>query len=332
MNSTATPPHPCSTLTKTGEMHNTPTLIIVIVSTLLLVGCDSEQPVPAEPIEVSIGKNTFETNEDQLPGINRVWYYRPPLVRDSLRLVMVLHGMGRNGEDYLDSWIRFADENQFLVVAPEFSDEHIIGFVGSLSEGGFEYRYTTGNVVSWFSRDLPEKDWYFRSIEKLFGIFRRSDSRVMGRYVLFGHSAGGQFVHRMVLFNPGARFDLAIAANSGWYTLPDGEQNYPYGLSGAPKVQRRLDESLQRPLVVFLGSDDTPDQGGFRTRSEAMKQGESRPQRGKHFFDFAQQVADRKELTLDWKIKYAEGIGHNYRDMAEASIPLIQERGLAPNE
>jgi len=307
-------------------------LVACIVSSVFLVGCSADQPAPAEPIEVSSGRNTFETNADELSGINRVWYYRPPVVRDSLRLVMVLHGMGRNGEDYLDSWIRFADENQFLVVAPEFSDEQIIGFVGSLSEGGFEYRYTTGNVVSWFSRDLPKEDWYFRSVDKLFDTFRRSDSRVMGRYVLFGHSAGGQFVHRMVLFNPDARFDLAIAANSGWYTLPDGEQNYPYGLSGAPNVQRRLDQSLQRPLVIFLGSDDTPDEGGFRTRSEAMKQGESRPQRGKHFFDVAQQVAAREELTLGWQIKYAEGIGHNYRDMAEASIPLIRERGLIPNE
>jgi len=314
------------------KMHNVFYFVTFIVSTIFLVGCDTEQPAPAEPIEASSGKNTFETNGDELPGINRVWYYRPPVVRDSLRLVMVLHGMGRNGEDYLDSWIRFADENQFLVVAPEFSDEQIIGFVGSLSTGGFEYRYTTGNVVSWFSRDLPEKDWYFRSVEKLFGIFRRSDSRVMGRYVLFGHSAGGQFVHRMVLFNPDARFELAIAANSGWYTLPDDNQNYPYGLSGAPTLQHRLDRSLQRPLVVFLGSDDTPDQGGFRTRPEAMKQGESRPQRGKHFFDFAQQVAARKGLPFGWQLKYAEGIGHNYRDMAEASIPVIQEKGLIPNE
>lgn len=314
------------------EIDNIIYFAVFIVWIIFLIGCNKDQPTPAETIEVSSGKNMFETSGSESAGMNRVWYYLPPTVNDSLRLVMVLHGMGRNGEDYLDSWIRFADENQFLVVAPEFSDEQIIGFVGSLSTGGFEYRYSTGNVVSWFSRDLPEKNWYFRSVEQLFDTFRRSDSRVMGRYVLFGHSAGGQFVHRMVLFNPDARFDLAIAANSGWYTLPDGEKNYPYGLSGAPKLQHRLNRSLQRPLVIFLGSDDTPDQGGFRTRPEAMKQGESRLQRGKHFFDFAQQVASRKGVPLGWQLKYAEGIGHNYRDMAEASIPLLQEKGLIPNE
>ncbi|MDR9417404.1 hypothetical protein [Gracilimonas sp.] len=305
---------------------------IIIVGILLWGSCDTDEPTHTDTIEVSGGKNMFETSGSELSGINRVWYYRPSTVGDSLRLVMVLHGMGRNGEDYLDSWIPFADENRFLVVAPEFSDEQIIGFVGSLSTGGFEYRYATGNVVSWFSWNLPEKDWYFSSVEQLFDTFRRSDSRVMDRYVLFGHSAGGQFVHRMVLFNPDARFDLAIAANSGWYTLPDSEQNYPYGLSGAPNSQDRLNRSLQRPLVIFLGTEDTPDQGGFRTRPEAMKQGESRPQRGKHFFDFAQRVASERGLPLSWQLKYAEGIGHSYRDMAEASILLIQERGLIPNE
>ncbi|MDZ7757086.1 hypothetical protein [Rhodohalobacter sp.] len=46
-----------------------------------------------------------------------------------------------------------------------------------------------------------------------------------------------QFIHRMVMFKPDARFDLAIAANPGWYTIPDSKQNYPYGILGAPTVQ-----------------------------------------------------------------------------------------------
>jgi len=298
----------------------------------LVIGCSTNETTYSGTINISEGKNVFETNEFGWAGINRVWYYHPSTSKDSLRLVLVLHGMGRNGEDYLNSWIPYADENQLLLVAPEFSDEQPIGFVGSLSGGGFEYRYSTGNVVSWFSRDLPEKDWYFTSVDHLFDAFLRSDTHIMNRYVLFGHSAGGQFVHRMVMFKPDARFDLAIAANSGWYTTPDNEQNYPYGISGAPKVQDRINHSLQRPLVIFLGTEDKPDQGGFRTRSEAMKQGESRPQRGKHFFEAAQRDAANRGLTLGWQLKYAEGIGHNYKEMAEAAIPLIQEKGLIPRD
>lgn len=299
---------------------------------LLIIGCSTNDSVYSGTIKVSEGKNVIETNEYNWTGINRVWYYRPSTSEDSLRLIMVLHGMGRNGEDYLDSWIPYADENQLFVIAPEFSDEQPIGFVGSLSGWGFEYRYSTGNVVSWFSRDLPEKDWYFTSVDHLFDAFLRSDPQLLNRYILFGHSAGGQFVHRMAMFKPDARFDLAIAANSGWYTIPDIEQNYPYGISGAPEVQDRITHSLQRPLVVFLGTEDKPDQGGFRTRPEAIGQGKSRPQRGEHFFKTAQHAASNRGLNLGWQLKYAEGIGHNYKDMAEAAIPLIQEKGLIPRK
>lgn len=299
---------------------------------LLVTGCSSNDSAYSGTITVSEGKNVIETDEYDWAGINRVWYYRPSAPEDSLRLVMVLHGMGRNGEDYLDSWIPYADENKLLVVAPEFSDERLIGFVGSLSGWGFEYRYSTGNVVSCFSRDLPEKDWYFTSVERLFDAFLRSESQLLNRYLLFGHSAGGQFVHRMVLFKPNARFDLAIAANSGWYTLPDNEQNYPYGISGAPQVQERITESLQRPLIVFLGTENRPSQGGFRTRAEAIKQGESRPQRGEYFFDAAELTASSWGIILGWQLKYAEVIGNSYRDMAEAAIPLIQEKGLIPDK
>ena len=298
----------------------------------LAVGCATNEKPYSGTITISEGKNVFEASEFGWAGINRVWYYRPSAPKDSLRLVMVLHGMGRNGEDYLDSWIPYAEENNLMVVAPEFSDEQLIGFVGSLSDGGFEYRYSTGNVVSWFSRDLSEKEWYFTSVEHLFDAFLRSDSQLMNRYVLYGHSAGGQFVHRMAMFKPDARFDLAIAANSGWYTTPDNEQNYPYGISGAPKVQERINLSLQRPLVLFLGAEDKPEQGGFRTRSEAMKQGKSRQQRGEHFFEVAQKNASSRGLNLGWQLKYAERVGHNYRDMAEATIPLIQEKGLIPRK
>ena len=38
---------------------------------------------------------------------------------------------------------------------------------------------------------------------------------------MFGHSAGGQFVHRFVQFKPNSRVNYAISANAGWYTVPD---------------------------------------------------------------------------------------------------------------
>ena len=63
-----------------------------------------------------------------------------------------------------------------------------------------------------------------------------------------------------------------------------------------------------------------------------MEQGESRPQRCEYFFEVAQHDAANRGLNLGWQLEYAEGIGHNYKKMAEAAIPLIQEKGLIPKD
>ena len=46
-------------------------------------------------------------------------------------------------------------------------------------------------------------------------------------YYLFGHSAGAQFVHRLLLMVPDGRYAALVAANAGWYTVPDKSIDYP---------------------------------------------------------------------------------------------------------
>jgi len=50
------------------------------------------------------------------------------------------------------------------------------------------------------------------------------------QFSMFGHSAGAQFVHRYITFMPQGHLRAAVAANSGWYTLPDQTLKLPYGL------------------------------------------------------------------------------------------------------
>jgi poly(3-hydroxybutyrate) depolymerase len=303
----------------------------VVVMFAFALGCAGERATTPAPLALQDGKHVLATEDLDWPGISSVWYYRPPADRvaedaaGGLRVLMVIHGAGRNAEQYLDSWLGIAEEHGLFVVAPEFSEEN-----GIRVGGEWEWRFNTGNVVGWFGNDTDEEDWYFTSVERLFESIRRSDGRVLDRYVIFGHSAGGQFVHRMMLFQPEAHFELAIAANSGWYTLPDAERDFPYGLLGAPFSTERIDAALQRPLIVFLGTDDTPDQGSFRTSDEAMAQGATRPLRGARFFEEATRLAKARGLPLGWTLEYAEGIGHDKHGMASASVRLLQERGLLP--
>ena len=56
----------------------------------------------------------------------------------------------------------------------------------------------------------------------------------MQKYHVFGHSAGGQFAHRFLMFKPNSRLDKMVASGSGWYTVPNLDFNFPYGFKKSP--------------------------------------------------------------------------------------------------
>src|SRR3712207_6943257 len=70
---------------------------------------------------------------------------------------------------------------------------------------------------------------YTTLFRSLFDFVREATGNPSEQYRIYGHSAGAQFVHRLALFVPEARFATAIAANAGWYTMPtfDGKK-FPY--------------------------------------------------------------------------------------------------------
>ena len=58
------------------------------------------------------------------------------------------------------------------------------------------------------------------AIEHLFDYIRTKSGATRNTYLLDGHSAGAQFVHRIVTLLPDARYSRAVAANAGLYIMP----------------------------------------------------------------------------------------------------------------
>ncbi len=108
-------------------------------------------------------------------------------------------------------------------------------------------------------------------------------------------------------------------------TPGDPQMSYPYGLAGSPYRSEVLEQAFTKELIVLLGRDDKPSQGGFRESEEAMAQGNTRPKRGEYSYTTAKEVTEAKAIALNWKLKYVEGVDHNYRKMSLAAIPLIIE-------
>ena len=105
---------------------------------------------------------------------------------------------------------------------------------------------------------------------------------------MFGHSAGGQILHRMVLLHPFSKANRIIAANSGSYTLPDTSAKFPFGIKNISHTAKMLDGAFQKKLTILLGEKDNANEtrGRILRSKTADQQGTHRLARGKYFFNF----------------------------------------------
>lgn len=147
------------------------------------------------------------------------------------------------------------------------------------------------------------------------------------RYYLYGHSGGGQFVRRLVLFYPEARYARAIAANPGYYTMPNMETRFPYGLEGTPVTPETLAQSFRRDFVVLLGEKDTKrDDPNLRKTPEADAQGPNRLQRGKRFYTDSRTQATTLNVPFRWQLRTVPNAGHSNQQMAATAARLLLGR------
>lgn len=228
----------------------------------------------------------------------------PDNVGPGTKIVIVMHGQGRDANVYRDQWIPVARDRSIIIATPEFDRARF----PSISE------YPMGGLAPHDSETSfqPHPAAALFVIEPLFDEIRARTGSAVERYVLFGHSAGGQFAHRFAMFTPAARAEMIIAANSGWYTMPDLNQTFPYGLKGTAMTAADQRAMFARPLVVLLGlADNDPNAESLRKAPEAMAQGPHRLARGNSFFEAAKQIALQLETPFAWKRAYAPDVGHS---------------------
>lgn len=241
-------------------------------------------------------------------------YYDAPEDPASAEVLIVMHGLGRDGEAYRADWEPLVQGRNVLVLVPEFSDEL---YPASSS-------YNVGNVVDTDGDPLPQELWSFNVVEALFDHVVRDVGSKEDDYALFGHSAGAQFVHRFVEFMPEHRARVAVAANAGWYTMPDDSKPFPYGLDDAPVQQADLGPAFASNLVVLLGADDIdPDDRSLRRNSQTDEQGRHRLERGFSFYRIARKTAEEESLPFRWRLQVVPGVAHTHRAAAAAAAPLV---------
>lgn len=247
-----------------------------------------------------------------------VWTYRPAGLRPTDRIVFVMHGVQRDADVYRDNWIEHAKKHRFLLVVPEMSQAQFPGVAG----------YNFGNMVDREGGAArPPERWAWRAIEAVFDAVRLGTGSRRNGYALFGHSAGAQFVHRLVTYAENPRVEMAFAANAGWYTLPVFSEPFPYGLKGSPATDERVKANFAKPLVILLGDRDTdPAHPSLRRDANADRQGLNRLDRGRHYFAVAESEAKRLGVPFNWTIEFVPDVAHDNAGMSAAAV-----RRLFPN-
>lgn len=243
-----------------------------------------------------------------------VCYYHPRLVGREAPVVFVMHGVKRDADYYRDTWKSAAERLGFLLLCPEFP-----------ADAYPRKAYQLGNLFDERRRPLPGQEWTFHTIERLFDSVKEATGNTSARYSIYGHSAGGQFVHRLAMFMPEARYETAVAANTGWYTMPTfSGKRFPYGLRRSGFSEERLKRAFGRRLVILLGERDTdPDDPHLRRSAGTSRQGATRFERGLAFYDTATKEAERLGVELRWELRTVPGVAHFDQQMMPTAAKIL---------
>lgn len=270
----------------------------------------------------------------------KVYYHQPRNYSKHSTILIVLPGAGRNGDSYRDAWIEASEQYSVLILSPRYSETaypfegyHLGGLIkDSNIRESVEFLEGT-NIAKLdeqafrFKGNPNKANWIFNDFDRLFNLVSDHIETTQTQYDIFGHSAGGQILHRFAIFHPTTKANRIIAANAGFYTLPDIATALPFGIKNSSITTADLQLSFTKHLTLLLGElDNEAEQGGTLLRSvSADKQGTHRLARGQFFHNFSKNVAAEIDANYNWKIKIVPNVGHEHENMGKVAAKLLYD-------
>lgn len=298
-------------------------LLVAIGLSLVLFSCDDyEEIVPddtEEQIEIGTGFYTFnyETSKDSIPM--DIYYHVPNANLNTMPILFVFHGNSRNAVEYRNTWIDKANEKEFIVITPKFSSSGFPGGDGYILGNVFE----DGDNPSTNSLN-PKSDWAFSVIEPLFDDVKSQLGNTSSTYNIFGFSAGGQFAHRFVMFKPKARVDKIVASASGWYSVPDSEIRFPYGIGHSPIEDIPASDYFSKNMTIQIGTlDNDPNASALRRNPSVDKQGNNRYDRAHYMFNRSKAISESLSVNFNWSLVDTQGNTHSLKGSISQAADIL---------
>jgi hypothetical protein len=294
-------------------------LLIAVLPSMTTVARATETWFDPGRDRMPVGHGAFEV-VDVPRGPVTIYTYRPSSASSDAPIWVVMPGTRRDAYrhlafDYYDTWQPLAEQYGAILLVPEFTSEKWPGV----------WAYNMGNVRSPSLQAKPWRQTSFHVVEEAFRMAAHSLGNHRRKFSMFGHGAGAQFIQRYVLHTGCRMIDRAVAANPGWYMLPDNESQFPYGLRGAPIAREALHKAFACNFTLLLGTADV-NYARMRNDPDALKQGRTRYARGLFYFDRAQTDAARMGARFRWQLEEVQGVGHEAPRMAPAGAAVLAGR------
>lgn len=222
--------------------------------------------------------------------------------RASMPVVVGFHGNDRDCSYWIETWKEYAEKRGFMFFIPWFT--HANFPIRRYQEVGVKDE--NGDI-------LPAGFRTSALVDSLLCHILNTSGTKEKKVTIFGHSAGGQFVHRFMLMNNSHFVKKAIIGNPGWFTFPDSAENYSYGIKDIQEVvdYGQLRNMLGKNIVLQLAEMDTIRESFLRKTPEADRQGRNRLERGNKYFETLRNIADKNKWDFNWRRVYVSNVGHD---------------------
>jgi len=225
-------------------------------------------------MNTTMNRQNGKVQERQL-GVNnalRYFLYVPSKGATNAPVLVSVHGISRNADKHARRFSRYAERHGVVVVAPLFDKQNYAGYQ-RLGLSGNRADLALNQILDEVS-ELTQAN-----VQKLY---------------MFGYSGGGQFVHRYAMAYP-HRVNSIVVGAAGWYTMPDSNQRFPYGLAPHPKLPDLTFspcEFLRIPAYALVGEQDIMRDPALRQSKRLdQQQGYTRFERGERWVEAMKQAA-----------------------------------------
>ena len=212
----------------------------------------------------------------------------------SLPPLVLIHGISRNVHQHLDAFSGLARQTGRMLIAPLFDEGRC-------------------------KRYQQVRTRQCRADQMLLAVLqdaRHLSGHLFKQIILYGFSGGAQFGHRFAMLHPEMVSHLAIAS-AGWYTFPDHQQVFPYGISTNNRKGKRLAQNLKRflliPMLVMTGEFDIKRDVNLRKgKTIDHQQGRSRVERAARWVRAMQRAAAAQGIKSDISLSILPDSTHDF--------------------